>query len=422
MPRVIPFRGLRFHARHAAEMSRLAAPPYDVISEQDRLRYEGLHPRNVVRLILPGEAGRVEDGSFYAGAAALLRKWQEEGTLELDPRPAFYPYRQTFMGPEGERAVRLGFLGSLALPPGQEGDNTVLPHETTLDGPRKDRTRLITACRANLSPVFLLHPDSTGRVETCLQDATSDPPLFAFEDAAGVLHELWKMEDTLKVARLEEALLPDWSLIADGHHRYESALAVRDSLPDEEGAGGVLAFFCSLRDRGFRVFPIHRLLRARGARAGSSNLAKILARQHVLEEIPSGAGPDQILGHLRRIGERCVAVVTPDAAPLVVRMVPADRTPGDPVEDLDTVLLQREILTGVLGISGEDVAGGAIGYTSDAVEAVRQVRSGEARAAFLLNPLKVESVIRAAQAGRRLPQKSTYFYPKVYTGLVIRPF
>src|SRR5262249_55861448 len=153
----------------------------------------------------------------------LLKRWEEDGTLVRDPLPAFYPYQQTSRGPDGEVVVRLGFLGALALP-GEEDESggKILLHEKTLEGPRKDRTRLIRACQANLSPIFLLHPDSTGGAEAALKEGTEGKSLFTFEDGAGVLHELWRVDDADLVARLQSALAPDWTLIADGHHRYES--------------------------------------------------------------------------------------------------------------------------------------------------------------------------------------------------------
>ncbi|MCI0568119.1 MAG: DUF1015 domain-containing protein [Acidobacteria bacterium] len=421
MAHVLPFRALRYPSQLSQEMARLTAPPYDVITEKERLRLESLHPHNVVRLILPGQAGRAQDGSFYSGAASLLSQWQESGDLARDSEPAFYPYRQTFRGPEGELSSRLGFLGALELPGKADSEKAILPHEKTLEGPRQDRTRLILACRANLSPIFLLHPDSTKTVGATLEEVTRIPPLFGFADPSGVTHELWKVDDSVTTLRLENALRADWTLIADGHHRYESALAVREALPGEAGAGYVLAFFCSLQDRGFRIFPIHRLLRG-GDDSLTHGIPRALRERHRVESLMPDSGPEEILQRLRQAGERTFALVTPEDPPLLVRLA-ADGNPAqDPLEEFDTVLLQKEVLSRMLGLSGPDIASGAVGYTSDAAEAIRQVRSAEARAAFLLNPLKVEAVVRAAQRGLRLPQKSTYFYPKVYTGLVIRPF
>jgi uncharacterized protein (DUF1015 family) len=402
-------------------MQRIATPPYDVITEKDRLEYEKAHPKNVVRLILPGEAGLAGDGTFYSGAASLLRRWCEEGTLRRESAPSFYPYRQTYRGPDGILASRLGFLGALVLEESGAGDGP-LPHEKTLDGPRRDRTRLISACRANLSPIFLIHPDGTGRVGAVLGGIVREEPLFRFSDREGVLHELWRMADPDPVQQVRSALETDWTLIADGHHRYESALNVVKELPGEEGARYVLAFFCSLQDRGFRIFPIHRLINPRPAGAGAG-LERLLRERLPCEILRAGSGAEEVLARLREAGERTFAALLPGGSRLLFRAVTAERNPAGALpEDFDTVVLEREILGGILGITPEAVAAGAVAYTPDAGEALRRVESGEAEAAFLLNPLRMDAVVRAARSGLRLPQKSTYFYPKVFTGLVIRPF
>ncbi len=404
-------------------MEHLTAPPYDVIGESERREYERVHPNNIVRLILPGEAGSAADGSFYAGAAALLEQWRREGTLALDPEPAFYPYRQTYEGPDGARAARLGFLGALELEePGRSG--AALPHEKTLEAPRQDRTRLIAACRANLSPIFLLHPDSRSEVGRCLSRAIATEPLFRFNDARGVHHELWSLAIPEEVELLKGAMAEDWTLIADGHHRYESALAVRNQFPDVPGSRYVLAFFCSLKDRGLRIFPIHRLLRPR-ASLKPEDIGDLLRTRLAVQPLQRASGPEAALAALLEEGRGSFVAALRGEASLLARFPARDPAPGparDPVESLDPVLLQREVLSGILGLSGEAIAQGAVGYSADAREAFRQVESGEAAAAFLLNPLSVESVVQAARAGARLPQKSTYFYPKVLTGLVIRAF
>ncbi len=403
-------------------MDRIAAPPYDVISGVERERLEKAHPKNVVRLILPGEAGRAEDGSFYHGAAALLRRWREEGTLAQDSGPSFYPYRQSYRGPDGIQASRLGFLGAMDLEEETKGAGP-LPHEKTLEAPRRDRTRLIAACRANLSPIFLLHPDDGGEVGSVLRRTAASEPLVRFTDAQGVRHELWRLEEPGQVGRIRKAMEADWTLIADGHHRYESALEVMRENPGAEGARFVLAFFCSLKDEGFRIFPIHRLVRASGAGEGS-RLHPLLEERFPAERLASDSSPADLLSRLSGAGEGAFVAVAPPGPPLLIRLArePERKSGGEDPGEADTARLQREIFTGLFGISPEAVAGGAVGYTPEAGEAVRQVESGEASAAFLLNPVRVEAVVRAARAGRRLPQKSTYFYPKVFTGLVIRAF
>jgi len=419
--RVFPFRGLRYHSRYAGEMDRLTTPPYDVIGEQEREAYEKSHPRNIVRLILPGEAGRLEDGTFYTGAAALLDRWRREETLVLDPDLAFYPYRQTYRSPDGARASRLGFLGALALPePGQTG---ALPHERTLQAPREDRTRLILACQTNLSPIFLLHPDERGEVGFVLGRTTRRAPLLEMTDRRGVHHELWKMEDPEEISRIRQGMAADWTLIADGHHRYESAQAVMRKLPDVEGARSVLAFFCSLKDEGFRIFPIHRLILSM-EQAGAGRIGNVLENEFSALPCSAGSGIDEVLAALKEAGPGSFGVVLKGRPPFLIRipLTKGKEVPEELVENLDPVLLEREILSRLLGISPEAVARGAVAFTPEAREAFRQVDAGEAAAAFLLRPLDVEVVVRAARAGLRLPQKSTYFYPKLLTGLVLRPF
>jgi uncharacterized protein (DUF1015 family) len=402
-------------------MGRIIAPPYDVIGENQRSELESSHPKNVVRLILPGEAGREGDGTFYAGAAALLKRWREEGTLQQDPGACLYPYRQTFRGPDGSETSRLGFFGALEMEEARQG--APLPHEKTLEGPRRDRTRLIAACRANLSPIFLIHPDESERVGSSLERAATRQALFRFSDPQGVTHELWRLDDRVSIDEIRSAMGGDWTLIADGHHRYESAQAVMRDFPEEAGARRVLAFFCSLKDRGFRIFPIHRLVRSLDAERAAA-LRRSLTERMTATVLPAGANPEDLLSMLRKGGEGTFGAVLPAGPPLIlkIRPCPAPGADSSALENLDTVVLQREVLSGILRISPADAERGAVGFTPDAREAFRQVRQGEAAAAFLLNPLRIESVIRAARSGLRLPQKSTYFFPKVFTGLVIRPF
>jgi len=231
------------------------------------------------------------------------------------------------------------------------------------------------------------------------------------------------MEDPDAVGQVQEEMAVNWTLIADGHHRYESALSVMAKLPEQEGARYVLSFFCSLNDRGFRIFPIHRLIRP-DAVPPPGRIRDILEAHLKAEPIEGAAGSETVLARLREAGSGSFGVLLPGHRPFLIR-VPAGQGAGsvqDPLRDLDTVLLQREVLSNLLGISEGEVSAGAVRYASDAREALRQVGSGEAAAAFLLNPLTVEMVVQAARSGLRLPQKSTYFYPKLLTGLVIRPF
>jgi uncharacterized protein (DUF1015 family) len=295
-----------------------------------------------------------------------------------------------------------------------------MAHERTLDAPRKDRTRLIAACRANLSPVFLIHPDETGGAGEVLSAATPGDPLFRFSDRQGVEHELWKLEDLASLGRLQEALRSDWTLIADGHHRYESARRVMEQMPDQAGARQVLAFFCRLKDRGFRIFPIHRLVTG-PPEVSSDALPARLGRELGAVEVGGGAGVEALLAGLRARGEGWAVAVFRDSPPRMFP-IPPGAAGGGAGSLLDTTRLEEKVLGPLLGLGPEEIAGGRIAFTADAGEACRRVRSGEATAAFLLNPLRIDAVVEAARAGCRLPQKSTYFYPKVFTGLAIRAF
>jgi len=259
-------------------------------------------------------------------------------------------------------------------------------------------------------------------VGPALEGAVSGSPLFRFTDQQAVMHELWRLERADLLGEIQQGMEADWTFIADGHHRFESAVTVMQEHPEEAGARQVLAFFCSLRDHGFRIFPIHRLIRP-PAPWGPEGLVGALRGRFPWQAFP-GSTAEELVARLRETGEGSFALLLRESAPLVLQIPKrvSGAAASDPVEEMDTQLLQRQLLTGALGITPERVAGGAVGYTADASEAQRQVLSGEAAAAILMNPLQVESVIRAARAGFRLPQKSTYFYPKVFTGLVLRPF
>jgi uncharacterized protein (DUF1015 family) len=232
---------------------------------------------------------------------------------------------------------------------------------------------------------------------------------------------MWKVPLEREVGDLSHAMSRDWVLIADGHHRHESALAVKRLLPGVEGAGRVLAFFLSLRDAGFRIFPIHRLLLP-GLSLSPDSIAARLRESIPTRDLAAGVGPREILEEVGRAGPGWFGVAPRGHPPFLAAAGSRTGTGGDPLERLETVALQRRVFEEILGIPSEAVARGGVGYTADASEALRKVTSGEASAAFLLNPLQMEDVIAAARAGTRLPQKSTYFYPKIPTGLLIRPF
>lgn len=358
---VQPFRALRYDEAKAGPVERLVAPPYDVISPQERVEYLRRSPFNVVHLTLPESEEE---------AARLLRDWRREGVLVEDDEPALWALEQTFVGPDGAERTRTGLAASLRVEPYET--RAVLPHERTHAGPREGRLRLLRATRTQLEPIFLLHQG-----ETLLR---GDGPPTIETSEGGVVSRLWRIAGPARVRAVQEALRDRQLLIADGHHRYETALAFRE----EDGADSMLVVLVGEEQDGLAIFPTHRI--ADGA------------------ELPGGAhGGGDPLDELRRLG----AVARDEAAAVVYRPGGAF-TLGGTDGELDTELVER-------------VARGTVTYTPDAREAIAAVDSGAAGAAFLLRAATIEQVRAVAERGDVMPQKSTYFFPKLTSGLLFHP-
>jgi uncharacterized protein (DUF1015 family) len=418
MPRISPFRGLRYAVPPAPDLSTLFAPPYDVIGPEDRRRLAA-HPRNIVHLELP-------EGGDAAPAAARrsLDTWRRDGTLASDPIPAFYVAEQEFTGRDGAARRRRGFFARLTLEPYESG--VVLPHERTLDGPRRERTRLLQATRAGLSPVFMLHPDPDGAVTGLLARHADAPPVAWATDAKGVRARLFRIDDAASVAAIADRLAPAWALIADGHHRYESALAYQADrrTAGRDDAGHLLVFLASLADPGLEVLPIHRVAhslasfdaqRLRAALGAWFDLEAIADRARLGAAVAAAAGRSGVFG-LTFAGEPGAWVARwRDGAGLdspVMAELPAA------LRRLDVVLLHRLVLESALGIDAARLARQEnLDYLKEAGP-VLDLRPG-AQMGMLLNPTRLEQVIEVSRGGLRLPQKSTNFSPKVPAGLVI---
>ena len=405
-------------------LDTVLAPPYDVISPAERERL-ARDPANIVHLELPVDENGPD--TRYDAAARRLARWLEDGVLATEAAPALYPYAQRFAH-RGARFERRGVFGLVELgPPGPA--SRIYPHEFTLSGPREDRRRLLAATHANLSPIFLLYDDADGGVRRALAGA--------WDRAVGSAHTPWGTEETL--GRLEgdaaraaaEALSNKDLVFADGHHRYESALAYADAV----GAGPgdprryVLAVLVERSDPGLLVLATHRVIPAGRALAGAE-WDRLLTE--VFESTDLGAGEDAAEAAeawLARAPDDRPALVTargPRAAltGLLARPGAVDRlfastdSPAPPMRALDVVALHALLERG-WGLTPETVRDrAALTYTRDAREAVRAVAGG-AEAAFLVRPTPVERVIRLAVAGHRLPQKTTYFEPKMTSGWLV---
>lgn len=402
------------------------APPYDVIDATQLAALRAASPYNVSRLIL-GPTLDAED--WHDAAAATLQQWLAEGALRRVARPAYYGYQQTFALPDGRRATRSGLLGRLRLTSWGQG---IHRHEHTRARAREDRLRLLRATRCNLSPVFGLAADPDGAL--CGHLAPPQRPWLDYTDADGVRQVAWPIYDPAQVAAIGRALAGREVVIADGHHRYETALAYRDERRRAEGdpAGErsydyVLVYLAALEDPGLCILPTHRVI-APGPHLDPAALLRGLQADFALTRCDDVGALLRSLGELRDDGPAfacCLGaagswLLTPHD-PSTLRQHLGQGLPAE-LAALDVVALQRLILEPRLGISVQDlVQGERVWYTIDALQAQRAVQEGRAGAAFLLNPTTVAQVWQAAIHGVTMPQKSTYFHPKLLTGLVLNP-
>src|SRR2546428_634304 len=402
-------------------LDRLVAPPYDVLSEEQRARLAARHENNVVHVDLPRPEGAEEP---YAAAARRLERWVRNGVLTRDERPAFYACEQRYSGPSGRAAARRGFFARLRLEP--LGGGSVMPHERTLERPRTDRQRLLAATRTHLSAIFLLHPDPRGEVARLVGAAMESDPFEQARDDDGAASPGRRVDDAERLEFLAGRLRDHWTLIADGHHRYESALAYRDERRalGQHDAEHVLVYLCSLEDPGLAIFPIHRLVhslpdfdaaRFCGPLAGLFRLTPVGTREALRQAVASRAALPGVYGIALADGTFLLAEWRKGEGLSHPGM---DSTPVA-LWRLDMVLLYRLVLEGILGITPEAQGRQSnLDYVKDERELFLRVAQGGAQVGILMNPTRIEQVIEVTRGGDRLPQKSTYFYPKILTGLI----
>jgi uncharacterized protein (DUF1015 family) len=388
---VRPLAALRYDPARVGDLGQVLAPPYDVITPAEQAELYARSPHNVIRLILPREPNR------GAAAARTLREWVDAGLLRCDPAPALYLYSQQFSLADGSTHRRDGLLCRLRLEDFSSG--VVRPHERTLPGPKADRLAILRATGANLSAIFGLYARPGEPLRELCGGARLGAPLV---DVSG-WHQLWPVTDTATIDRVQAALADETVIIADGHHRYETGLAYRDEQPGNEAARYVLAYLANMEEEGVVILPTHRLVRA------PLRLEADALEARLREAFTIGA----VHGR-RRPGE--IDCVLPDRR-LRLRAMPAAR---ERLRDLPPVLralevelLRHAILDPVLGVGAEE-----LDFTHDDEEAIAAVTSGRAAAALLVSPPSMAQVRDVCLAGEVMPEKSTYFYPKLATGLV----
>jgi uncharacterized protein (DUF1015 family) len=419
MADVQPFRALHYDLSRTGGLQPVAAPPYDVIDADQRAALVARSPHNVVEIDLPLDP---QGGDPYAHAAATLEAWRDEGVLVRDEAPALWALEQDYTGPDGRRRTRRGFFARVRVE--DYGPGRIRPHERTHPGPKEDRLRLTRATGANLSPIFSLYDDPAGAAWGALAPHVAGEPWSEVTDEDGTVHRLWRVEDPAATAAVTDALQGTELLIADGHHRYETA-RVHAQETGDPAAGWVMMCLVALQDPGLTVFPTHRLLTDLDD-AKRDALDAVLARDFTAEDVApedlepatADANTGVRIGYLDARNERPHMLTLRD--PEIAAAALPDKP--QPYRELDTAVLEAVVLRGALGMSEDDISHlHGLDYARDAEQARERVRSGAADAAFFMAGTPVDRVRAVAAAGESMPPKSTYFFPKVLTGMVFNP-
>jgi uncharacterized protein (DUF1015 family) len=421
MADVQPLKALHYDLARAGALEDLISPPYDVIDPDQRAGLAARSQYNVVGIDLP-EAP--EGGDRYTTAATLLDDWKAQGALVADETPAIWALRQEYTDPEGAEQVRHGFFARVRVE--DYGPGKVRPHERTHPGPKEDRLRLTRATRANLSPIFALYSAAAGKApgEALVPHMADDGAWGRAKDHEGTLNTLWRIEDPDAIAAVHDAMEDTELLIADGHHRYETARVYAEEIGSGEGDHQyVLMLLVALQDPGLLVFPTHRLVKDLSS-GQQEALAAAIRRDFDVEElgspddlVPTGDGPVRI-GYLDSHHKQPFMLTLKDQG---IADAALEGKP-EPYRRLDTAVLEALLLKGALGMTEDDISHlNGLGYSRTFEEARDSVESGAYDAGFFMRATPVEEVAAVAEAGENMPPKSTFFYPKVPTGLLFNP-
>lgn len=429
MAEILPFKGIRYVQEKVDTLEVVTAPPYDIISPEDRDRLYEKSDYNVIRLILgkefPGDDGR---NNKYIRAADSFQRWLGEGILKEDEETSIYIYEQEYFH-KGRKKTRRGFLALLRL---EDFDRKViLPHEETLSRPKEDRLNLLRVCRANLSPIFALYSDPDRIMDRLLK---GDRELFEMEDAKGEKHKMKAITSGEKIEGLRRFLSEKKIYIADGHHRYETALNFRDEMrrrascyPGSEAYNYLMTYFTNMDDEGLIILPAHRLI----SNPEGLNMDELKKKLSPFFEItPFGSGENELKRLLSSLekrddeehlfgmygAEKFYLLRLRDET-VLHRLIKGDNSWN--WKSLDITILHQVIIEGSL-MGGKRLNEERIAYLTDAEEAFRLVREKRYQLAFFISPSKVSQMKDIARGGEKMPGKATYFYPKLLSGLLMR--
>ncbi|MFZ3072388.1 MAG: DUF1015 domain-containing protein [Thermodesulfobacteriota bacterium] len=446
---IVPFKGLLYDKERVEDLSKVMAPPYDVISPEFQIELYKRHPENIIKLILGKTSPDDKAGSDrYSRAAEDFSKWQKQGVLSRDERACLYAYSQSYTPKGGKETTRNGFIGTVKLE--ELGKGSIHPHEKTLSGPKADRLSLMKACNANFSCIFAIYPegkdaprgvDAGARKEKTikhsLDSAVKGEPIIDVLGDDGVRNRVWRIDDPASIKKITDAMKEKPLFIADGHHRYETALNYKKFMLEqtrnptgEEPFNYVMMYFTSMNDDGLEIWPTHRVVHSLKGFDAAAFIEKC-KEYFIVEDFPR-AKKDEFLKKMaedsREKTRFGVAIKGEDVYRLIslkdksVMDSLFGKTIAEEHKTLDVSILHFLILNRILGISQESQEKQEnLVYVKDITGALKAVTEGANQLVFLMNPTKVEDVKRVSEAGLLMPQKSTYFYPKLLSGLVINP-
>jgi uncharacterized protein (DUF1015 family) len=411
MAEIIPFQGLRYNIDKIGGLELVTAPPYDVISENERFVLQKRSPYNITHLTLgkdvPGE-------DKYERAATSLSNWIKDGILLPDKKDYIYIYEQEYLLDNGLRRKRRGFIALLKLE--RFGHGAILPHEETLSAPREDRLRLLRACRASLSPIFMLYHDPERTIDSAL---ITNKLITELENNRGEIHRIWQLTSLEAINKLKKAMMDKDIYLADGHHRYEAALTYRDERVEEKACNYIMAYLTNMTDDGLTILPVHRLIRL-----PYPDIDKIEKEAGKFFTIKNATSLDRMLSLLTEGKERHAigfysrhkgfSIFFLKDEEILSKILRQDRSIEWKMLDIN--ILHELLLNQILG---REVEKDSITYTTSAEEAVAAVESDKFNVAFFLNPIRASEVKSIALRGEKMPGKATYFYPKLLDGLVM---
>ena len=410
MANIAPFRGTLYNPEKIKDPAKVTAPPYDVISPEEQEALYNSDPHNIIRILLgkdlPGDS---EKENKYIRAKRSLDEWQKKAILKRDDRESIYVYQQEFEV-DGKVKKRLGFIALLKLEEFDTSSTSVYPHEYTLDAPKKDRTSLLSTIEANLGPIFALFADEDKAIDAILAQEVKTPPTIDVVDFHGMRNKLWCVSCRDTVAKIVELMKKENIFIADGHHRYEVALAFSKTKKDPR-YGYILSYFTDLCADGLVILPVHRLIK--GLSLGIlEGLKKNLGSRVSFKGLSSKEEVASFLSGAKASEKRFVMYVRNKFTGLQI----------SDSDSLDVTVLHDLIIEPLKKMTEQKELNFSVDFTKDLNYAVDEVDKGRFFMSILLNPTKIIEIRDTAFSGRRMPQKSTYFYPKVLTGLVINVF